>query len=249
MPATANRPIPQPASSEPVMPKEFSMLRRLALATAITFGAVVAAPAFAQDPASTSAAASQQAPEQIVQSIADQLGTAIEGHRDELKHNQEKLISIIDEVFLPHFDIDYASILVLGQHAREATPAQRERFAKAFYNSITHRYAEGLLDYTRGRVKVLPFNGDLNDKRTVVRTQVVLDDGKLVSIDYAFRKSRSGDWKAYDVIIEGISYVTNYRNQVDAEIRKSSIDQLINNLETQGEKALETMDKDNKGSQ
>ena len=52
---------------------------------------------------------------------------------------------------------------------------------------------------------MLPFNGDLNDKRTVVRTQVVLDDGKLVSIDYAFRKSRSGDWKAYDVIIEGDS--------------------------------------------
>ena len=221
------------------------MLRRLALATAIAFGAVIAVPAFAQADAAAPAAA-QQAPVVVVQTIADQLATAIEGHRDELKKNQEKLINVIDEVFLPHFDIDYASILVLGQHAREATPAQRERFARAFYNSITHRYAEGLLNYTRGRVKVLPFKGDLNDKRTVVRTQVVLDDGKLVSIDYAFRKGRSGDWKAYDVIIEGISYVTNYRNQVDAEIRKVGIDQLIANLETQGSKALDTMAKDNK---
>ncbi|OHC40806.1 MlaC/ttg2D family ABC transporter substrate-binding protein [Rhodanobacter soli] len=222
------------------------MLRRLAIATAIAFGTVIAVPAFARADAAAPAAAAQQAPVAVVQTIADQLATAIEGHRDELKKNQEKLISVIDEVFLPHFDIDYASILVLGQHAREATPAQRERFARAFYNSITHRYAEGLLNYTRGRVKVLPFNGDLNDKRTVVRTQVVLDDGKLVSIDYAFRKGRSGDWKAYDVIIEGISYVTNYRNQVDAEIRKVGIDQLITNLETQGSKALETMAKDNK---
>ena len=222
------------------------MLRRLALAAAIAFGTVITAPAFAQDPAPAATSDAQQTPAQVVQVIADQLATAIEGHRDELKRNQEKLISIIDEVFLPHFDLDYASILVLGQHAREATPEQRERFAKAFYNSITHRYAEGLLNYTRGRVKVLPFNGDLNDKRTVVRTQVVLDDGKLVSIDYAFRKSRSGDWKAYDVIIEGISYVTNYRNQVDAEIRKVGIDKLITNLETQGSKALETMAKDNK---
>jgi len=222
------------------------MLRRLALATALAFGTVVAAPVFAQEAAAPAAAGQAQAPLQIVQSIADQLASAIEGHRDELKHNQEKLINIIDEVFLPHFDIDYASILVLGQHAHEATPEQRQRFAKAFYNSITHRYAEGLLNYTRGRVKVLPFNGDLNDKRTVVRTQVVLDDGKLVSIDYAFRKGRSGDWKAYDVIIEGISYVTNYRNQVDAEIRKVGIEQLITNLETQGEKALATMAKDNK---
>jgi phospholipid transport system substrate-binding protein len=93
---------------------------------------------------------------------------------------------------------------------------------------------------------VLPFNGDLNDKRTIVRTQVVLDDGKLVSVDYAFRKSRNGDWKAYDVIIEGISYITNYRNQVDAEIRKVGIDQLIGNLETQGAKALTVMDADGK---
>jgi phospholipid transport system substrate-binding protein len=211
-------------------------------------GTLVASPSFAQDPAPAAASATTS-PEQIIQSIADQLATAIDGHRDELKQNQDKLISIIDEVLLPHFDIDYASILVLGQHAREATPAQRERFAKAFYNSITHRYAEGLLDYTRGRVKVLPFSGDLNDKRTVVRTQVVMDDGKLVSIDYAFRKSRSGDWKAYDVIIEGISYVTNYRNQVDAEIRKGGIDSLITNLETKGGKALDSMAKDTKGGQ
>jgi len=227
------------------------MLRRLALATALAFATVVVgAPAFAQDAATAAApAAVQQTPVQIVQGIADQLATAIEGHRDELKRDKEKLIAIIDDVFLPHFDIDYASILVLGRHAREATPAQRDRFAKAFYNSITHRYAEGLLNYTRGKVKVLPFNGDLNDKRTVVRTQVVLDDGKLVSIDYAFRKSRSGDWKAYDVIIEGISYVTNYRNQVDAEIRKVGIEQLITNLETQGEKALDTLEKDSKDSQ
>jgi phospholipid transport system substrate-binding protein len=231
------------------------MLHRLTLVTALAACMLVAAPlsAAAQAtpaPAPTAAAtAAQQTPEQIVQGIADQLGNAIDGHRDELKHNQAKLIDIIDEVFLPHFDIDYASILVLGQHAREATPAQRERFAKAFYKSITDRYAEGLLNYSRGRVKVLPFNGNLNDKRSVVRTQVVLDDGKLISVDYAFRKNRNGDWKAYDVIIEGISYVTNYRNQVDAEIRKVGIDKLISNLETQGDKALSTIEKDSKGAQ
>ena len=186
-------------------------------------------------------------PEQIVKSISDQLAAAISGHQDELKHNQDKLINLIDGIFLPHFDIDYASILVLGMHAREATPAQRERFAKAFYNSITHRYAEGLLNYTKGSVKVLPFKGDLNDKRTIVRTRVILNDGKTISVDYAFRKGRAGDWKAYDVIIEGISYVTNYRNQVDAEIRKEGIEGLIKRLETQGADALKAMDKDTGG--
>jgi phospholipid transport system substrate-binding protein len=221
------------------------MLRTLAFATVIAFAAVAAFPVPAQN-AAAQAPASQQTPEQVVREIAHQLDTTIAGHREELKTDKEKLITVIDDVFLPHFDIDYASILVLGRHAKEATPEQRERFAKAFYNSITHRYAEGLLNYTRGAVQVLPFSGDLYDKRTVVRTQVVLDDGKKLSVDYAFRKSKNGDWKAYDVIIEGISYVTNYRNQVDAEIRKVGIEKLIANLETSGEKALESMDKDNK---
>jgi phospholipid transport system substrate-binding protein len=223
------------------------MLRQLSFAIALTLGAAVAAPAFAQDAPAASAAQGQQ-PQQVVQTIADNLAKAIDGHQAELKNDKEKLIAVIDDTFLPHFDIDYASILVLGQHAREASPQQRERFAKAFYNSITHRYAEGLLNYTRGRVKVLPFSGDLNKSRTVVRTQVMLDDGKSVSVDYAFRQSKSGDWKAYDVIIEGISYITNYRNQVDAEIRKEGLDKLTADLEQKGSAAIDQMQQDTGGA-
>ena len=185
-------------------------------------------------------------PNQVVQGMVDELGKTMDAHRAELQKNRDELLKTIDAIVLPHFDIDYASILVLGQNARTATPAQRARFAKAMYNSITHRYAEGLLKYTEGRVKVLPFQGQLNEKRTLVRTQVVLDDGKVVPVDYAFRKSSDGSWKAYDVIIEGISYVTNYRNQVAAEIAKTNLDALTTRLETQGENALESMEKDGK---
>jgi len=185
-------------------------------------------------------------PNQVVQSLVDELAKTMEARRDELGKNRDALLKTIDGIVLPHFDIDYASILVLGQNARTATVEQRARFAKAMYNSITHRYAEGLLKYTEGRVRVLPFQGELNDKRTLVRTQVVLDDGKVVPVDYAFRKTSAGDWKAYDVIIEGISYVTNYRNQVAAEIAKSNIDALTTRLETQGAKALETLEQNDK---
>jgi phospholipid transport system substrate-binding protein len=192
--------------------------------------------------AAAPAHADTAAPNQVVQGLVDDLGKTMEARRSELAKDRESLLKVIDGIVLPHFDIDYASILVLGQNARTATPEQRARFAKAMYNSITHRYAEGLLKYTEGRVRVLPLQGELNDKRTLVRTQVILDDGKLVPVDYAFRKTSSGDWKAYDVIIEGISYVTNYRNQVAAEIQKSSLDALTTRLESQGAKALETMD-------
>ena len=183
-------------------------------------------------------------PNQVVQALVDDLAKTMEARRAELSKDRESLLKVIDGIVLPHFDIDYASILVLGQNARIATPEQRARFAKAMYNSITHRYAEGLLKYTEGRVRVLPFQGELNDKRSLVRTQVVLDDGKVVPVDYAFRKTKEGEWKAYDVIIEGISYVTNYRNQVAQEISKSSIDALTTRLETQGAKALEKMEQE-----
>jgi len=199
-------------------------------------GTVTAVPALAE-PA---------APNQVVQGIVDELGKTMEGKRAELQANREALLKTIDGIVLPHFDIDYASILVLGQNARTASPEQRARFAHAMYNSITHRYAEGLLKYTEGRVRVLPFEGELNEKRTLVRTQVVLDDGKLVPVDYAFRKTKDGEWKAYDVIIEGISYVTNYRNQVAAEIAKSGLDALTTRLETQGAKALESLEQQKK---
>jgi phospholipid transport system substrate-binding protein len=212
------------------------MLRTIGLAFALLFGLVVLPQA--------RAAADPQA---VVQGIADDLAKAIEGHQAELKNDREKLLKLIDGILLPHFDIDYASILVLGQYARSSTPEQRARFAKAFYESITHRYAEGLLNYTKGRVKVLPSRGEASDRKTIVRTQVTLDDGKPIAVDYAFRKTSDGQWKAYDVIVEGISYITNYRNQVGAEIQKSSLDALITRLETQGADTLKTMESEQQG--
>lgn len=215
------------------------MLRSIGLAFIFVLGIATALPAVAET----------QTPDQVVQGIADDLGKAIEGHQAELKSDHEKLITLIDGILKPRFDIGYASILVLGQYARSSTPEQRTRFATAFYNSIAHRYAEGLLNYTRGRVRVLPTKGEMSDKRTIVRTEVVLDDGKTLAVDYAFRKTKEGQWKAYDVIIEGISYITNYRNQVGEEIRKSSLDAVISRLETQGEKALESMEQAQKSGQ
>ncbi len=220
------------------------MLRSLAIAIVVALGGVAAAPALAQQAAA--APASQETPVQVVQDITHQLDVQIADHRAELQNNKPKLVALINQIFLPHFDTDWASILVLGQHAREATAEQRSRFAKAFYTSLTNRYADGLLNYTKGTVKVLPFSGDLDPRRTTVRTQVITSDGKAIAVDYAFRRTNDGEWKAYDVVIEGISYITNYRNQVDAEVRKVGIDQLITNLETQGEGALKTMEQDSK---
>ena len=93
----------------------------------------------------------------------------------------------------------------------------------------------------QGAVKVLPSNGPLDAQRTLVRTEVALVNGNSISVDYAFRKTASGQWKAYDVIIAGISYIANYRNQVAAQIQKEGIDGLIKQLQTQGAGAINQM--------
>jgi phospholipid transport system substrate-binding protein len=215
------------------------MLKRFPLLVVVAlFGLALTVP---------SVAAAQQTPQQIVQSIADELANAIQGHQATLRQHPDQMIQIIDGIVLPHFDMDYAALLVLGRHAREATPAQRVEFSRAFYNALTHRYAEGLVAYTRGAVKVLPAQGPLDQRRTIVRTQVKLDSGKSLSVDYAFRKTSVGDWKAYDVIVEGISYITNYRNQVDAEINNEGIDGLIKRLQTQGAAAVDEMKQNDGG--
>lgn len=224
------------------------MLRQLAIATAIALGSVVAAnPAFAQS-ASSAQSSSASTPQAVVEEITHALDTQIADHKAELQNNKTKLVDQINKIFLPHFDTDWASILVLGTHAREATPDQRARFAKAFYTSLTNRYAEGLLSYAKGSVKVLPFTGEVNPKYTVVKTLVTTDDKKQIAVNYVFHQTADGQWKAYDVIIEGISYITNYRNQVDAQIKKEGLDQLITELETQGDKALQQMEQENKGN-
>ena len=218
------------------------MMRTFAFALAVTLAGATATPVAAQTAApALPAAATQQTPQQIVQSIADQLGQAIEGHQAELKNDRPKLIAIINRILLPHFDVQYASLLVLGRYARTATPQQREAFSRAFYDSITQRYAEGMLNYTRGRVQVLPARAGGDDRRQIVRTEVVLNDGKKVAVDYVFHRALNGQWQAYDVIIEGISYIANFRSQVGEEIRRSSLDALITRLESQGGKAIDTL--------
>jgi phospholipid transport system substrate-binding protein len=225
------------------------MLRHLAIATAIALGsAVTIAPAFAQS-ASSAQPSNASSPQAVVEDITHQLDTQIADHKTQLQNNKPKLIALVNQIFLPHFDTDWASILVLGMHAREATPEQRARFAKAFYTSLTNRYAEGLLSYTKGTVKILPFTGEVNPKYTVVKTQMNTSDNKPVSVNFVFHQTNDGQWKAYDIIIEGISYITNYRNQVDAEIKKEGLDNLIAKLETQGDKALQQMEQENKGNQ
>ncbi len=181
---------------------------------------LIAVPAFAQEPY-----------EQVEQAIAE-LEAGLEGRKEELRNDSAALYELIDSILLPRFNRTYSAQLVLGKNWKTADAAQRERFIDGFYKSLLRKYAEGVLEFDQDRVQLLPFRGDLSKKRTIVKTNVRLDDGVKVTVNYGFA-DRGDGWKMFDVTIEGISFVRNYRTEVDSEIRSSSLDAVIDRLEAE----------------
>jgi phospholipid transport system substrate-binding protein len=177
-----------------------------------------------------------QDPNEVVQGAADELSRELDGRKEELSANREALYAMIDGILLPRFDRRYAAQLVLGRHWRDANDEQRKRFIDAFYGSLLRKYADGVLEFNQDRVEVLPFRGDLSKPRTTVKTMVTLDDGTKVPVNYGMVKRESG-WLMFDVTIEGISYVRNFRTELNAEIQATSIDAVIERLEAESEPA------------
>lgn len=185
-----------------------------------------------------SPAALAQEPNDVVQSASDQLATELEGRKEALTEDREALYALIDSILLPRFDRRYAAQLVLGRHWRNASEGQRERFIEAFYGSLLRRYADSVLEFDQDKVEILPFRGDLTKPRTTVKTIVTLEDGTSVPVNYGMVKRESG-WLMFDVTIEGISYVRNFRTELNSEIQATSLDAVIERLESdQGSDAL-----------
>jgi phospholipid transport system substrate-binding protein len=194
------------------------MARRLA--SSLCLSALLAASVQAADPA----------PHQVVEDTVKRIAAQIETRRAELTADKKQLYGMIDRELLPQFDTDYAGRLVLGKSWRSATPAQRERFVGAFYNFLLRSYATAILKFEQDKVRILPARKAPQDGRTVVETEMRMADGTVVPVNYAMHSTPAG-WKAYDVRIEGISYVQNYRNQFNAEVAARGLDALITRLE------------------
>lgn len=178
-----------------------------------------------------------ETPNEVVQEAAQLLDEKLSAKKDELAADREALYALIDEILLPRFDQKYAAQLVLGRHWRAASAEQRESFIDAFYSHLLRQYADGVLEFDLGMIEILPFRGDLSDPRTLVRTVVTLDDGTEVPVDYGM-VNRDKGWQMFDVTIEGISYVRNFRSELNSEIQSSSLDAVIERLQKEsGSKA------------
>ena len=176
--------------------------------------------------------AAQVGPNELVTKVAQDTLRDLDAHRAEYQKNPKKIREVVDKNMLPHFDTAYAAQLVLAKHWREATPEQRKRFVEAFYQSMLQNYGEALAEFTPDRLRILPFQGKPEDAVATVRSEVRRDNGSRVPVNYSLRKTPDG-WKAYDVTIEGVSYVKSFRTDFSSEIQQKGLEAVIQRLESQ----------------
>jgi phospholipid transport system substrate-binding protein len=208
------------------------MIRPIILAI---FALGLAGGAYAAEPpaAPTAAASSTMGPQETVENSAKRMLQELDANRPMYAKDPAKLDALVANVLLPNFDTEYAARLVLGQTWRTATPEQRKRFVDAFYHSLLRNYGAALVDFTADRFVILPYKGDPNDTMATVRTEVKRSSGDKVPVNFSLRKV-DGVWKAWDVVIEGISYVKSFRTDFGAEIQQKGLDEVINRMETEG---------------
>jgi phospholipid transport system substrate-binding protein len=169
-------------------------------------------------------------PQELIETSAKRMLAALDADRDAARKDPGRVEQLVEEILLPGFDTDESARRVLGVHWRRATPEDRQRFIKAFYRSLLRNYGSALAEFTADRMVVLPFRGDLSSGNATVRTEVKRKDGTRVPVNYTLHATPEG-WKAWDVSIEGISYVRNFRNDVGAEISKNGLAAVIERLE------------------
>lgn len=194
--------------------------------------ATPAAPAALVTPAQASEV-DPSTPQKLIETAARAMMRDIEANRAVYRKDPMQLYALVDRILLPYFDVDYAARLVLGRHWRAATPEQRKRFIGAFYRSLLTNYSDALVEFTSDRLKILPAAVDPGGQTASVRADVKRRNGEKVPVSYSMRLTPQG-WKAWDVVIEGISYVKSFREDFGAEIDQKGLDAVLVRLENQG---------------
>ena len=194
-------------------------MRRLTIAAVLICLGLAAGPTWAATPL------------EVITEAVELLTAGMDTRKDEFVEDEDALYAFIDCILLPRFDREFAAGAVLGKHWRTATDEQKSRFVDAFYSSLVHRYADGILEFDTGRVEILPYRGAA--KRTAtVKTYVRLEDSTKIPVYYTL-VNREDKWRMFNVTIEGVSYVRNFKMELETQIRDSGLEKVIQRLETE----------------
>ena len=176
------------------------------------------------------AQAEEDDPVSLVIDITGSILVEVNENIEKYESDPAALQALVRSDMIPLLDVHYSARLILGRAGRGIEKEKVDEFAEVMVNLLVERYSKGLLQFhSSEQLMVLPQRGELNEKLTRVRTRVKLPKGGEVPIDYAFHKTTDG-WKVFDVIVEGISYVTTFRNQIMPDVQANGIDSVIANL-------------------
>lgn len=179
-----------------------------------------------------SAVAAELSPDQLIRNTTQEVLAIVRQDQQIQAGDKQKIIDLVEAKVLPHFDFKRMTILAIGRGWRDATPQQRENLVNQFRTLLVRTYSNALnvpaaLKATQGDpLEIKPLSLDPGAKEAVVQSVFKNPDGVPIPIDYRVEKSPDG-WKVYDVIVEGISLVTNYRSTFSDEISRSGVDGLI----------------------
>lgn len=150
--------------------------------------------------------------------------------REKLQADSELIYPLVEDLVLPHFDFERMSVWVLGKNWRKADKQQQRQFVDEFRTLLVRTYAKALLEYTDQNINYLPLHAEEDAKRVTVRTEVIQPGGVNIPINYNMFLNQEGKWKVYDISVDGVSLVTNYRSSFATEIRQGGIDKLLARL-------------------
>ncbi len=177
----------------------------------------------------------QESPDALVKKNTTEILAAIKADKDLAAGNQKKIEKLAEEKILPLFNFVRMTQLAVGRNWKDANEAQKKSLIDEFRTLLVRTYSTSLTQYRNQTIDVKPTKMVATDTEVVVKTQIVQPGGQPIPIDYSMEKS--GDsWKVYDVLIDGVSLVTNYRSSFNTEIQKSGIDGLIKSLSDRNSK-------------
>jgi phospholipid transport system substrate-binding protein len=175
-------------------------------------------------------AAQELAPDALVKSVTGDVLQIVRTDKDIQSGNTRRVIELIDQKVLPHFDFMHMTRLAVGRDWRTATPDQQKALAAEFKTLLVRTYANAFTSYKDQTVDFKPFKMQAGETDVLVRSEIKQPGGKPVQLDYNLAKEANG-WKVYDVIVAGVSLVTNYREQFGQEVRAGGVDGLIKSLQ------------------
>ncbi len=175
-------------------------------------------------------------PQVLVKDSTEKMLQALKDNEVEVKEDPSVIYGLVESIIMPHFDFNKIAKLALGKNWRKASKEQRIKFTEEFRLLLIRTYSTAMLEYTDQKINYLPTSGNLKKKKVKVPMEIIQSGGPSIPMALSMYQNKADIWKVYDVKIDGISLVTNYRSTFSAQIRKEGMDKLIESLAQKNEK-------------